>query len=254
MMALIKKAAKGAAGEAAETVKFLAGVAGVWAVIVTLLFAPFHIPSESMQPSLEVGDRVLVSKWSYGYSRHSLPLGMGYLFPENWNARLFARNPARGDIVVFRSPESRKNIIKRVIGLPGDVVTLRDGRLYINGELVQRDYVETLRYRAHEGPVVEVAVYEEHLPGAAEPHLIFERGDDYRWDNSGPYVVPEGYVFLMGDNRDSSTDSRVAQPMGPGYVRLSEVVGRAQTVIFTLKRCRREEGLHCPSGRVWRGL
>lgn len=257
MKSTIKRMADKAAGEVGETVRFIAGVAGVWFFIVTLIFAPFHIPSESMQPSLEVGDRVLVSKWAYGYSRHSLPLGIGYYLPDNWNARILGRTPERGDVVVFRNPESRRNLIKRVIGLPGDIITYRDGRLYVNGELVHREPAGTRVYRAHRGPTVEVDVYDEMLPGGST-HLIYEQTDAGGLDNAGPYRVPEGHAFVMGDNRDASTDSRVAPRAGgaggPGYVRLSEIVGRAETVMFTLNRCRREEGYFCPTGRVWRGL
>lgn len=254
MMSFMKRMADNAAGEVSETIRFIAGVAAVWFFIVTLIFAPFHIPSESMQPSLEVGDRVLVSKWAYGYSRHSLPLGLGYYLPDSWNARILGRTPQRGDVVVFRNPESRRNLIKRVIGLPGDIITYRDGRLYINGELVHREPVDTRVYRAHRGPTVEVEAYEEMLPGGHD-HMIYEQTDMGRADNRGPYRVPDGHAFVMGDNRDSSTDSRFPPGEGgPGYVRLSEIVGRAETVMFTFHRCREEEGYYCPTGRVWRGL
>jgi signal peptidase I len=254
MKSIFKRFADNAAGEISETLRFIAGVAGVWFFIVTLIFAPFHIPSESMQPSLEVGDRVLVSKWAYGYSRHSLPLGIGYYLPSSWNARILGRTPERGDVVVFRVPESRRNLIKRVIGLPGDIITYRDGRLYVNGELVHREPIESRVYRAHRGPTVEVMAFEETLPGGFE-HVVYEHTDNGSADNAGPYRVPAGHAFVMGDNRDSSTDSRFSPARGgPGYVRLSEIVGRAETVMFTFKRCRDEEGFYCPTGRVWRGL
>lgn len=253
MKSFVERMTKNASGEIAETLRFIGGVVGVWFVIVTFLFAPFHIPSESMQPALEVGDRVLVSKWAYGYSRHSLPLGIGYRLPDSWDARVLARTPERGDVVVFRNPEQERNLIKRVIGLPGDTIQLRDGRLYINGEAVERREIETREYRMHDGPTVSVTLYEEVLPNGVS-HPVYEIGDGQPGDNAGPFQVPEGHLFMMGDNRDRSTDSRVPPQMGPGYVRLDEVVGRAETVMFTFNRCRREEGLFCPTGRVWRGL
>jgi len=234
-----------------DTIKFFGGVAGVWLVIITFLFAPFHIPSESMQPSLEVGDRVLVSKWAYGYSRHSLPLGAGYYLPENLDVRVFPRDPERGDVIVFRTPETRRNLIKRVIGLPGDVIMVQGGRLYINGEVTEREEIGQRTYVPHErAERATVTAYVETLPNGVE-HYIYERSDYERVDDVGPFRVPAEHVFAMGDNRDSSTDSRFSSP---GYIHLSEVVGRAETVMFTLNRCRRQEGLYCPTGRVWQGL
>lgn len=260
MISAIKRLAGNAAGEVMDTIRFFAGVAGVWLTIITFLFAPFHIPSESMQPSLEVGDRVLVSKWAYGYSRHSLPLSSGYYLPDNWDFRVFPRNPERGDVAVFRTPETRRNLIKRIIGLPGDVIMVQNGRLYINGEMVEREPIGERSYVEHRGgQVVTVDAYLETLPNGAV-HVIYERSDSYPLDNAGPFRIPAGHVFAMGDNRDSSTDSRVPpnpqypQAGGPGYIHLTEVVGRAETVMFTLNRCRRQDGLYCPTGRVWRGL
>ncbi|MEE2525230.1 signal peptidase I [Hyphobacterium sp. HN65] len=255
-MSFLKRMAGGAAGEVMDTIRFFAGVAGVWLTIITFLFAPFHIPSESMQPTLEVGDRVLVSKWAYGYSRHSLPLGLGYYVPDSVDFRLFPRTPERGDVIVFRTPDQRRNLIKRVIGLPGDVIQVQEGRLYINGELVEREEIEQRRYRPHAQPnrVVEVTAYVETLPEGVQ-HEIYERSDEESLDNYGPVTVRDGYVFAMGDNRDSSTDSRVDRYRGgPGDIRLTEVVGRAETVMFTFNRCRNDAGLYCPTGRIWRGL
>lgn len=245
-----------AMSELGETVRFFAGVAAVWFVLVTFGFAAFHIPSESMQPALQVGDRVLVSKWAYGYSRHSLPLGMGYLLPESWSGRILGSVPERGDVVVIRDPGQGINLIKRVVGLPGDTIEVRAGRLYINGALIGRERLvregyDPLRYRDHDGNVVNVSEYIETLPND-RTHIIFERGDDQRYDNMGPFRVPADHVFLMGDNRDRSEDSRA--PYGVGYVHTDQLVGRAETVLFTFARCRNEDGLFCPPWRVWRGL
>lgn len=242
------------ADEALEIGRFIGGVAAVWFGLVTFGFAAFHIPSESMQPSLEVGDRVLVSKWAYGYSRHSLPLGLGYVLPDSWNGRLAWHSPRRGDVVVFRDERQSppRNLIKRVIGIEGDVIEVREGRLFLNGEAVPRELEEVRNYREHRGQNIQtVTHYTEVLPGDRE-HAIYERADDYPLDDYGPLTVLPGTVFVMGDNRDASNDSRA--PRGPGLVPLANVVGRAETVLFTFESCRREEGLYCPRGRVWRGL
>jgi signal peptidase I len=254
MSALMKRLAGRAANEIVETVRFVAGVAAVWLGLVTFGFAAFHIPSESMQPSLEVGDRVLVSKWAYGYSVHSLPLGIGYMLPDNWNGRLAWHNPQRGDVVVFRDERQSppRNLIKRVIGIEGDVIEMRQGQLYLNGEPVPRELIEVRSYRDHpRDNIVTATLFEETLPGGRD-HPIYERGDNYQLDNYGPVTILPGTVFVMGDNRDASNDSRASN--GPGLVPLENVVGRAETVLFTFERCRREDGLYCPRGRVWRGL
>ncbi|RKQ95155.1 signal peptidase I [Maricaulis maris] len=250
----MKRLAGRAADEILETVRFVAGVAAVWLGLVTFGFAAFHIPSESMQPSLEVGDRVLVSKWAYGYSVHSLPLGLGYALPDSWNGRLAWSQPRRGDVVVFRDENQTpaRNLIKRVVGVAGDVIEVREGRLYINEEVVPRMLEDVRIYREdRSGVAVTVSHYTEVLPGDRD-HEIYEQNDNDMLDNFGPVTVRPGTVFVMGDNRDASRDSRASG--GPGFVPLENVVGRAETVLFTLERCRREQGLHCPSGRVWRGL
>ena len=240
-----------AVDELSETARFLVGVALVWFVLVTFFFAAFHIPSVSMQPSLQVGDRVLVSKFAYGYSRHSLPLSLGYAVPENWSGRIFGSRPEPGHVVVVRDPGQRINLIKRVVGLPGDRIEMRAGRLYINEEPVGRESQGVLRFREDDGRLREVAVYEETLPNGSS-HTIYERSDTASLDDVGPFIVPEKHLFLMGDNRDASADSR--EPNGLGYVHEDEVVGRAWTVLFTFASCREEEGLYCPPWRVWRGL
>lgn len=244
---------RGIISEFAEVFRFLGGVIAVWFMLVMFGFAAFHIPTESMVPNLQVGDRVLVSKFSYGYSRHSLPLGLGYLLPDSWSGRILGSQPERGDVIVVRDPDQtpKVNVIKRVIGLPGDVIEVRNGLLHINNEPVQREPVDVKRYRDRRGEIIQVAEYIETLP-EGQQHVIYERGDNFTLDNAGPFRVPENHVFLMGDNRDQSLDSRASY--GVGYVHMDEVVGKAQTVLFTFASCRDEEGLYCPPWRVWRGL
>lgn len=256
----IEKAVKAARnwGEAnidyvAELIRFMISVIAIWFVWSSFAFATYFIPSESMQPSLEVDDRIVVSKWAYGFSRHSLPMGLGEIMPPNWNARLAWSSPQHGDVVVVRNEIEGINLIKRVTGVGGDVIEVRGGRLMINGEMMDREFHEQRRYRQHNGipSVVMVSHYTETLPGGRE-HPIYERSDFLTHDDFGPVTVPDGHIFLMGDNRDNSADSRAHN--GPGYVPLHRVVGRAETVLFTFKNCEREEGQYCPTGRVWRGL
>jgi signal peptidase I len=254
MNALMKRLAGRAANETSEIVRFVLGVAGVYLVLVTFGFTAFHIPSESMQPSLEVGDRVVVSKWAYGYSRHSLPLGVGYLLPDSWDGRLAWSEPRRGDVVVFRDERQTppRNLIKRVTGVAGDVIEVRAGQLYVNGELAPRELQDVRRYSEYNSrSPVTVSHYTETLPDDRE-HSIYERTDTMDVDNYGPTTVLPGTVFVMGDNRDASKDSRVLG--GPGLVPLENVVGRAETVLFTVNRCRDQGELYCPTGRVWSGL
>ncbi len=239
--------------EGVETVRFLSGVVAIWFAWSSIAFATYYIPSESMQPTLEVGDRIIVSKWAYGYSRHSLPLGLGGLLPDSWDGRVGWAEPERGDVIVLQSPREDLVLIKRVVGVPGDRIEVRDGRLIINGDMVLRARTEARRYRQHNGfpPVVDVMAFEEELPGAPA-HWIYERTDRHPLDDFGPILVPADHVFLMGDNRDNSVDSRAEG--GPGFVPLANVIGRAETVPFTFERCDREPELHCPTGRVWRPL
>ena len=251
MKSILTRLGSQAINELAETFRFLGGVLAVWFVMVTFLFAAFHIPSESMQPALQVGDRVLVSKFSYGYSRHSLPLGIGYLIPDRWAGRVFGGMPERGDVIVVRDPGQEVNLIKRVIGLPGDRIEVRRGRLFINDDMVPRIPDGEVEYRDRTGVVVRAAVYTETLPGG-DIHTIYERSDSEHLDDVGPFMVPADNLFLMGDNRDASADSRFAS--GLGYVHKDEVVGQAWTVLFTFASCREEPGMFCPGWRVWKGI
>ncbi|MFW6299597.1 MAG: signal peptidase I [Oceanicaulis sp.] len=206
----------------------------VWAFVValvvrTLLFQPFHIPSESMRPALEAGDYVIASKWPFGYSRHSLPFG-----PDLFEGRVLEQVPRRGEVVVFRAPHSgAQSYIKRAVGLPGDVIEVRGGVLLINGAEVPRGLVgEDVRLNQG-GEMRRYDVYEEILPGGVAYEVLDAgRGD---LDDFGPVTVPAGHVFTLGDNRDESRDSRVPPPLGPGPVPMENLVGRADLVLLSAR-------------------
>ena len=232
-------------------VKFFAGLIVFILFFFTTVWGHYKIPSESMLPTLEVGDHVYVSKFAYGYSRHSLPFGL-HNIPIADGQQIFSRLPKRGDVVVFRNPVSKIIMIKRLTGLPGDTVETRDGRLYINNTLIGRTETDRFHYRAHLGQVSHVMQYEETLPGEKAAHLIYEVSDNGIQDNRGPFTIPPGHVFFMGDNRDNSVDSRATS--GPGMVPVDHLIGRADSMMFSFKRCKKEEGLRCPPSRFFKGL
>ncbi|MBP7336584.1 signal peptidase I [Niveispirillum sp.] len=217
---------------------------GAYLLVNTFLYQGFYVPSESMLPTLTVGDQFYAAKYAYGYSRFStpfvpLPVGSG---------RVAGNLPARGDIVVFRKARDETDLVKRVVGLPGDRLQWVDGRLYINGVLVAREKTRDITYRAHSGAVTHATEYLETLPGG-RTHLILEQTDSGMADNTPEYVVPDGHLFMAGDNRDNSGDSRFLNDVG--YVPLERVLGRVGTVAFTRNGCSAEEGLTCPGGGWW---
>lgn len=204
----------------------------LWAAVIALvvrsfLFEPFSIPSGSMYPTLKVGDYLFVEKYSYGYSKYSFPLAL-----IDFEGRFFESYPERGDITVFRKPGQESiDYIKRVIGLPGDEVQMREGILYINDERVPRDYIgmETVT----ENGVRQVyQKYIESLPEGPD-HFIYEISDLEALDSTTRFILPEGYFFAMGDNRDASLDSRAVASVG--FIPVENLVGRASFFFFSME-------------------
>ncbi len=219
--------AKKKPNELIENIKTIAYALLIALVIRAFLFQPFNIPSGSMIPTLLVGDYLFVSKYSYGYSRHSFPFS-----PPLFNGRIWETAPARGDVAVFKLPsDGHTDYIKRVIGLPGDRIQMRGGELYINEQIVPRTPVADYLEKDAEGNVMQIRQYRESMPGGVT-HNVLDMLIDGPADNTGVFTVPQGHVFMMGDNRDNSSDSRVPNS-GVGFVPMEDLVGRAEFLFFS---------------------
>jgi signal peptidase I len=247
-----RKRGQDKAGGFAETVRTVVYAVLIAVVVRTFAIEPFNIPSGSMIPTLLIGDYLFVSKYSYGYSKHSFPFSMG-MFP----GRIFGHAPERGDVAVFKYPgdqgqgANRTDYIKRIVGLPGDRIQVTGGILHINGKPVERipvgDYVQR-----GSGNYRKAMLYVEVLPNGRR-HEIIETGDAGTSDNTPEFLVPAGQYFAMGDNRDDSLDSRtqlqvrdsmgMIQPRGTlgWYVPAENLVGRAEFIFFS----------HDPSAAGW---
>jgi signal peptidase I len=215
-------------------------------LIKTVAAEAYYVPSGSMLPSLLIGDQLLVSKFPYGYSRYSLPLPIAPASPD----RLLGSLPERGDVVVFRLPrDPGQSYVKRVIGLPGDRVQMRDGRLWVNGAMLplRRDGVAVVE--GEDGVRQTAPRYVETLPNGRE-HAIFKFRNDGDLDDTEVFTVEPGQIFVMGDNRDDSVDSRVpARAGGVGFVPLENLVGRVEVVLGSWDpEVRREPVWSWPSG------
>ncbi len=203
----------------------------VYAILIALLvrtvaFEPFNIPSGSMIPTLLIGDYLFVSKYSYGYSKHSIPLSLPVI-----PGRIFFSEPERGDVAVFKLPtDDETDYIKRLIGLPGDRIQMKSGRLYINGKIVKRERIDDFVQTDRNGNIRRQARFLETLPNGLV-HPILEKSDHDMLDDTSVYTVPPEHYFAMGDNRDNSQDSRVLSEVG--FVPKKNLVGRAEVLFFS---------------------
>ena len=197
-------------------------------VIRSLIIQPFYIPSSSMEPNLLVGDRLFVTKYSYGYSKHSFPFS-----PPIFKGRLLSSKPNRGDVVVFKTPaDNRTDYIKRLIGLPGDNIQFIDSNLYINSSEIIKSRISKNDTIYCGNKKLEVFTFEEILPNGKKHITVYSK--DYSFQNSDLFKVPDKHYFFLGDNRDCSKDSRFLTSVG--YVHEDNLVGKAQFIFFSSDR------------------
>ena len=194
-------------------------------IIRSFLFQPFYIPSSSMEPNLLVGDRLFVSKYSYGYSRHSLPFS-----PKIFNGRILSKQLKRGDIIVFKTPaDNRTDYIKRLIGLPGDTIQIINEELYINNKIVLRELIKSSLIINCGEESFEANLFREMLPNGIKYYAAYRMSGAMQ--NTDKYKVPDNNYFFMGDNRDCSRDSRFLSSVG--YVSNDNIVGKARILFFS---------------------
>ena len=263
-----------------------------WAVTLLIFIPAFYmfsfliyeqrvIPSESMVPNLQVGDRVAVNKFAYGYSRYSLPWGAWRLIPQG-EGRVLGGKPDRGDVAVFMHPHTDRVMIKRIIGLPGDRVQMVNEQLYLNGEPIDREFVRSVTYRPHDFRGTETArEYRETIGEKSWLSHQWQQGPSQirSLDSTPVFDVPEGHYLFIGDNRANSEDGRSVTghcPVGDdgvideagcelapgvsaerasvGYVPAENLIGRADTVLLSTYSCSRADADPCMKKRLWRGL
>ncbi|MDC3120011.1 signal peptidase I [Candidatus Pelagibacter sp.] len=208
-----------------ENIKTLLYALVIAIIIRSLLVQPFYIPSSSMEPTLLVGDRLFVTKYSYGYSNHSFPFS-----PPILNKRVMFNSPERGDVVVFKTPaDNRTDYIKRLIGLPGDNIQFIDSNLYLNNSEVLKSRI-SLKSKIYCGnDTINVYKFEEKLPNGKSFHTVYL--ENYTYQNSDVFSVPDNHYFFLGDNRDCSKDSRYLASVG--YVHKDNLVGKARFIFFS---------------------
>ena len=194
-------------------------------IIRSLFIQPFYIPSSSMEPTLLVGDRLFVTKYSYGYSRHSFPFS-----PPILNNRIFFSEPKRGDVVVFKTPvDNRTDYIKRLMGLPGDKLQFINSNLYLNNSEIMKSRTSKNDEIYCGNTLIEVFTFEEKLPNGKIFTSVYSK--DFPYQNSDIFTVPKDHYFFLGDNRDCSKDSRFLSSVG--YVHKDNLVGKAQFIFFS---------------------
>ena len=230
---------KSAGSGLGETVKVIVQALILALIVRTFFFQPFNIPSGSMKPTLLVGDFLFVSKFSYGYSRFSFPFNFPIMTGRFWAGD----GPERGDVAVFKLPRDPKtDYIKRVVGLPGETIQMVNGVLHINGQAVERERVSDFTEVGRNGENSRVVQHRETLPNGVS-FMTLDLVRDGFSDNTPAFEVPEGHYFMMGDNRDNSTDSRV--PGAVGFVPLENFVGRAEVLFLSVR-----DG--APAWQIWR--
>ena len=263
-----------------------------WAVTLAIFIPAFYIfsflvyeqrviPSESMVPNLQVGDRVAVNKFAYGYSRYSLPWGAWRLIPEG-EGRVLGGKPDRGDVAVFMHPHTDRVMIKRIIGLPGDQIQMIEEQIYLDGEPIGREFIRRIRYVPHTQSYTETArEYRESINGTSWLTHQWAQGENQvrSLDTTPVFEVPEGHYLFIGDNRDNSEDGRSTTGHCPpneqgvidrtgcelprgvsetdasvGFVPAENLIGRADTVLFSTYSCDSANAEPCMKKRLWRGL
>ncbi|MDB3886657.1 signal peptidase I [Candidatus Pelagibacter sp.] len=208
-----------------ENIKTLFYALIIAVVIRSLFIQPFYIPSSSMEPTLLVGDRLFVTKYSYGYSKHSFPFS-----PPILDKRIMFKSPKRGDVIVFKTPaDNRTDYIKRLIGLPGDKIQFIDGNLYLNSNEILKSKIKNKTKIYCGNKTIDVYRFEEKLPYGKRFHTVYLK--DYTYQNSDEFKVPKDHYFFLGDNRDCSKDSRFLSSVG--YVHKDNLVGKAQFIFFS---------------------